>query len=355
MRSRTQPLVSSATEQRAADGLGARQGDAGAVLRLPWAALEWLCDQGLIEPSSESPISRVLDPDAWSPLPRREEAAAQLARSGAVRAAARSTSIGTFELEGRLASALGILEQPVLSVRVGIAEPGPRTTVFQFFLARGLAVAGQLDAHGIELLPSMTVDDFRATLLRHLDSSLLPEGMQCFSMLRPLYWLTTAFWPERGKSASAVLTDEEIAELVGDREEAESLLASLAAAGVVRRRGTTRLAAAYRRWLEMMWSGHVFEVDFQPSVEAANAATADIEERLLFVGPPGRRLLCQEVDVPHLAGNALRREDRQLLVLSRLRPSEVSALLDRLLAPATTSAETSAATVPGELPENYLM
>lgn len=315
---------------------------------LPLAGVDWLIEHGFLAPGPASPLA---PPRAiWPRRPRREResAGAELARRKLVsRAWMPGERRRRLRESGPLGRGLAVLERPESRLRLGQARPGETPAEVQLYLSAGRVAVGACDGETVYVGEPFALDALLAHLTAELDSDAVEPGRDALCLWPMLFRLTTALWPSRGKRADEALSVGEVRKLLsddGDGDRARGLLREMAAAGLVETGGGgVVLSPAYRRWLEPVWSGHVFEIECT-RLGPGGGSTA--VERLIFAGPPGRRVLCEDAhsdalladasasdaaDTPAADGESL--PDERLMVFSLPSRRELASLIGGLLGP----------------------
>ena len=313
---------------------------------LPLAGVDWLVEHGFLAPGPASPLA---PPRALSPRrPRREReaAGAELARRKLVsRAWMPGERRRRLRDSGPLGRGLAVLERPELRLRLGRARPGAAPEEVQLYACAGRVAAGRCDGDTVLAGEPFALEALLAWLADELSSESIGPGRDALCLWPMLYRLTTALWPERGKRADEALSVVEVRTLLsGDvsGERAHGLLHEMAAAGLVEAgRGGVVLSPAYRRWLEPVWSGHVFEIEVTRLGPGGGATAAS--ERLLFAGPAGHRVLCEDAHSRALLAGAAAcgpvpapaepLPDERLMVFTRPSHHELMGLIGALLGP----------------------
>ena len=307
---------------------------------LPRAGLEWLSRNGYLNPSAESPFAYLRREVERTSRSQRTRAAASLFGAGDLLCRRRGGSGRQRQRTGgALERSLAILERPQARLRFGIAEAGQLPILREFYLHGDHLVYSFSDGDTAFVGQPVRLDDVLASLVRHLSSPDLPAEMEMICMMPRLYELVVALWKHRGKPLEAVLSSAEVAQLLptADRRAARELLASMTEAGILRPvdHGHT-LSPAYQQWLRLAWSDSVFEIERgEPDGEGWRQRDQD---RLLLVGPPGQRVLCDEVeldggpDCPVAAQGE--GKGMGVMLLSRLGSGELMRRLAALLRPA---------------------
>ena len=306
---------------------------------LPRAGLEWLSRNGYLNPSAESPFAYLRGEVDRTSRSQRTRAAASLFGAGDLRCRRRAGSGRQAQSAGgALERSLAILERPQARLRFGISEAGQLPTLREFYLYGDHLVYSFSDGDTAFVGQPVRLDDILASLVRHLASPDLPVDMEMICMMPRLYELVVALWKHRGKPLDAVLSAAEVAQLLpaADRRAARELLASMTEAGVLRPadHGHT-LSPAYQQWLRLAWSDSVFEIErSEPDDEGWGKRDQD---RLLLVGPPGQRVLCDEVSLDGGPDSPMAAQgdgkDMGVMLLSRLASGELMRRLAALLRP----------------------
>jgi len=313
---------------------------------LPLAGVDWLVEHGFLAPGPASPLAppRALTPRR--PRREREAAGAGLARRHLVsRAWMPGERRRRLRESGPLGRGLGVLERPESRLRLGRARPGEQPAEVQLYVSGGRIAAGSSDGDTVHAGEPFALEALLTYLTAELSSEALGPGRDALCLWPMLYRLTTALWPQRGKRADEALSVAEVRTLLsgdGSGERAHGLLHEMAAAGLVEAGGGgVVLSPAYRRWLEPVWSGHVFEIECTRLGPGGGATAA---ERLLFAGPRGRRVLCEDARSSALIAGAAARgpapaeaseplPDERLMVFTRPSRRELVGLVAGLLGP----------------------
>jgi hypothetical protein len=314
---------------------------------LPLAGVDWLIEHGFLAPGPASPLAppRALTPRR--PRREREAAGAELARRRLVsRAWMPGERRRRLRESGPLGRGLAVLERPESRLRLGRARPGEPPEEVQLYASGGRVAAGWCEGDTVHVGEPFALEALLAQLTAELSSEALGPGRDALCLWPMLYRLTTALWPSRGKRADEALSVGEVRTLLtgdGRGERAHGLLREMAAAGLVEAgRGGVVLSPAYRRWLEPVWSGHVFEIECTRLGPGGGATAA--AERLLFAGPSGRRVLCEDAGSHALLADAAASgpapagvpeplPDEQLMVFTRPSHRELVDLVGGLLGP----------------------
>ena len=314
---------------------------------LPLAGVDWLVEHGFLAPGPASPLA---PPRALSPRrPRREReaAGAELARRKLVsRAWMPGERRRRLRDSGPLGRGLAVLERPESRLRLGRARPGEPPEEVQLYASGGRVATGWCDGDTVHAGEPFALEALLAYLADELSSEAIGPGRDALCLWPMLYRLTTALWPQRGKRADEALSVAEVRTLLsgdGSGERAHGLLHEMSAAGLVEAGGGgVVLSPAYRRWLEPVWSGHVFEIEVTRLGPGGGATAA--AERLLFAGPAGHRVLCEDARSRALLAGAAAcgpapadasepLPDERLMVFTRPSHHELMSLIGALLGP----------------------
>ena len=255
---------------------------------LSHASLDWLIEHAFLDPQPTSPLAPQATYRVRRPRAEREAAGSELARRGLVSRAwvpdERRTRLVESSVFGRT---LAILEDPQQLLRLGLGSPEGVTDEVRLYIAGGRAVVASFESETVWIGSPFSLEGLLTYLTDELDSEPAGHLGDALCLWPTLFRLTTALWPESGRAADHELSADDLAHRLADdsgRDRADSLLAEMVAAEVAEPADSgVVLSRRYRRWLEPVWSGHVFEV------EVARLAHCDpaITGRLLFAGPPG--------------------------------------------------------------------
>lgn len=270
----------------------------GGTRLLSIASLAWLTDGGFFQPCDSSPLAPLAGPLRWCTAAERQRAGARLLASDPFRSGSRLVA-QRLRLSP-LGQALAVLEQPQARLRIAIAEPHRTPQLFQFFLRGRLAVRGESDPEGFRLAEPVRLSTLLAALAARLDASRLAPELEAVALLPEVFELLTALWKKLGRGVEEPLTEERLICLLGGvsdgRDEGRSLLAAMVAAGLLEKRGAAYfLAPSLARWLGLVWSDYVVEIERRELAEADADRQPAAEQRQIFAGPPGERVLCEEL------------------------------------------------------------
>lgn len=273
------------------------------------ASLEWLVDGGLFSPGPGSPLEHLRDSTHRLSARERQRAGIRLLDCDPWTHRPLLAQRLRFSPLGQ---ALAVLESPEARLRIALARPGRQPAVRQYFLRGRLAVAAEIDAEGVRLAEPQRAAELMKAVVAELDSSALPTSMEAMAVLPEVFELLNALWGPSGRGVGEPITLEDLSDRLGASPEAVAQASSLLAAMVdaellVRREEAYFLVEKLAAWLARVWSGHVVEMerqalsrsldaaDLESSTAAASELPAGSEQRLIFVGPPGERILCEDL------------------------------------------------------------
>jgi hypothetical protein len=278
--------------------------DAGAVKRLAASAA----------PTAVSPLSSVL----------RDPAAA-------------AAPAGSAEVPPAFAASLAIAAAPEAYVRILILAPEQDEEIIGVLAKGGQGVSFSLGEGSVGIGQAQPLSELVASLVPGLVNAAL-FGNDLW--LDPsMVQLLTGLWeeeldPARALSRAAVIERLKTPEF--PQEQAEAFVKNTVASGAVKQDGDQlTIVPALRPWLQALWSGHAVQVEWVP-LPAETPLEQAIEgprEHLLFVGPPGQRVLNESVTGEALAAHLRGRQPREesMLHLSALPPDEIARRLRALL------------------------
>jgi hypothetical protein len=297
-----------------------------------------LIERGALDPGEVSPLAAFAL--GYPPLsPAEREAAVQKLRlkgvlrdpSGTVRfpPGARRSAYGA-----PLRRALEILARPEARLRIGVATPQRPPARVQLFAAGGDAALGVAEGDRFHAGPPIAKLDLGAALLRNLHFEHRTGDEPAIGLWPFVVDLVRRVWP-RGRPRPQVRSRAlaELARDEGDPDVAARLLEGLIKAGVVEERGgLVALTAPYAPWLDALLSGHGVEVEY-----SLLAPTVGESDRLLFVGPPDRRVLFGTLEHSEMgppangSAPAVARGSDEVLLLARLSDEALALRLRELL------------------------
>lgn len=298
---------------------------------LSFAALEWLADGNYFNARAGSPLEYLRTTTRHSSGSERQRAGARLLDRDPWTHRPLLAQRLRFSPLGQ---ALAVLESPEVRLRIALAHPGRLPEVVQFFLKGRLAVAAELSPEGLRLAEPIRVAELMSAVASELDNSALPRSMEAVAVLPEVFELLNALWGPGGRGVAEAITLEDLLDRLGTsaeaRHQATLLLAAMVDADLLSRREEAYfLVDKLAAWLGRVWSGHVVEMECQALSAVTAMAPADedaevppgAEQRLIFVGPPGERILCEDLVT------GLR---QSVLLLSRLGSWELGDRLRRL-------------------------
>lgn len=275
------------------------------TLALPLAALEWAAHEDWNAPTGSGLYGFPID----APLPRNTAPAA--------------------------------LDSPRARVQLTTSAPERPPSVLTLFIAEGGARIEVLRGDGALSGVPLALSALAQALARRLRGA---EGDGPAS--RASFWashlrLLAILWPAAERSADEPLSAEQALLHLGrsglSPAQAASALDALAEAGVIAA-GPRHLEIAppARPWLECLWSPHRVEIartELDSSASGTSQAGA-AAERLLFVGPPGQRALCDALPAVGRwgpSGGVASKAAERLVTLERLGPGALAEPIGRLL------------------------
>lgn len=314
---------------------------------LPLAGVDWLTEHGFLAPGPASPLAPPHSLRPRRPRRERDTAGAELARTGLVsRAWMPGERRRRLRDSGPLGRGLAVLERPESRLRLGRARPGEPPEEVHLYVADGRVAVGYCNDEAVRAGEPFSLEALLAYLAEELDNRALGPGRDALCLWPMLYRLTTALWPQSGKRADEAVSVGEVRSLLSGEESgdrARGLLQEMAAAGLVETgQGGVVLSPDYRRWLEPVWSGHVFEIE---CVRLGPGGGATGGDRLLFAGPPGQRVLCEDARTSAVAAaaeaaggaatapTAEALPEERLMIFSRPSQGELMTLVGGLLGP----------------------
>ncbi len=302
--------------------------DAAGTSLLSLATMEWLIEQGHLPPSPASPFGFLaVAPRQTTP----EEQAAAAKRELGRRPPA------------SLVKALTIAAQPEARIRLTTVSPGQPPQQVTFLRRVFSVVQAGFNAEGFLFSEPMQVGELEALLVGELSSE-APSASTTDRLLAPrALALLTALWPQSGLSSVASVAGAEASavcqRLGADEATARGLMDDLVASEFVKEKDAAfRLDDEWRPWLDRVWSGVLFEVEatLLPDGPFDAAQLIGRRERLVFLGPRGRRIVSRAIDAASLdeipLGVPLRSDQPEpVVMLSHLDDRSLQRLLSGLL------------------------
>lgn len=240
------------------------------------------------------------------PAPPAEQAAAlqrELAQRGLTLNGGASSAEAQPYREG-----LAVLAQPQALVRVRIAEPGQEPGDVALLVREGKAAAFLVQGESVLVGPARDLSAVAESLASDAAHQGPLTGQQILVWPSALKVLSLVWGRDQDASASIARAEAE-RRLAGEGRPPEKVKATLdemAKAGILVPAGgdALQIVPEYRPFLDRVWSGRALQVEYlplegAPSFEAALGVTGP---HLLFMGPPGDRILNEQV-----TGDALRR------------------------------------------------
>ena len=204
-----------------------------------------------------------------------------------------------------LEPALHVLAAPEALLRLRTVVPGEAVVATPVALRGGQAVPFVLrEGGGIEVFPGSDAASLSESLAREVTYA-GPLAKQQVVIWPTVLKVLMIVWGEKRDASAPVSRQEALAQLSsgGTPEEVERTIREVVRTGFAQESGNElRIAERYVPWLALAWSGHAFQIEYVPLPAGVNfeAALAADGERLVFVGPPGRRVFNDE-----LTGQAL--------------------------------------------------
>lgn len=276
-------------------------------LALSAAEVAYLVELGVVELGADSPLAPLLEGRAPMLAPDEAIASSRRLRSkgliGSTSVAAMGERPPAASQAGALfRCALEVLAAPEARLIIVRQSPGEEPSLIPLFLAGELAAPGFIDDEGLHLGVPMDrrqlLDSIRINV--HGESPAGdPRGDDELGepvSLSPLVLQAVeTLWRGTGRALSEPISRQQartlLAAMTGDAGMVQGLLQLLLQAGVMTERdGGYRIDETYRPWLERVLSGHSCALELLPA--GASSPGEVVGDRLLFFGPPGRRVLC---------------------------------------------------------------
>jgi hypothetical protein len=256
--------------------------------QLSMATIEWLIDQGFLEPTRASLFGLLVGaPRLPTEEPRSATAERELGR--------RPPPV--------LEQALDIAARPEARIRITTQSPGQPPRQITFLTGSSSVVQAGLNAEGFLLGAPMTLDTLQALLIDELRSAPPDSGVPDRLVTPGALGLLTSLWPksDHGCAEGVSLKSALLAcqGLGADEPAAQRWVEALVASTLVEQNDAAlSTSEAWRPWLERFWSGEHCEIEVVPLPEGElNAASlARNRQRLLFVGLKGQRLAVRMID-----------------------------------------------------------
>ncbi len=252
-----------------------------------------LIELGLLEPPTCGPMADLLAGAAPPSLFLARRAAGSLHAKGLLS--------GGIAAESPFWPALKVLARPEAALRIAQRDPGAGVSIIPLYLAGALAAPAYLAEDGLHLGAAMPKAQLSESIHGQLARSegeegavplaLPPIALRAVSLLFPAGergLAETIPYLEAFRALDAMVSDsalvEPLLELLLDFEVLEADLYQFDVG--------YRLSARARPWLESVLSGYSCELELTPLGEAREPGS----RRLLFLGPPGKRVLLSELE-----------------------------------------------------------
>jgi hypothetical protein len=158
----------------------------------------------------------------------------------------------------------------------------------------GRAVRFTLDGPTVELSPAVDLDDLVTSLAQEAVYNGPLAGQEAYFWPSALKMLSL-LWQDVQDPAQPVSRAAAVKRLVAaaSAPDVEKAVNELVRVGLVRAQGDTlRLDPSVQPWLALVWSGHVLQIEHLPlSGRTFAEVVQGTGELLLFVGPPGQRVV----------------------------------------------------------------
>ncbi|HXG64387.1 MAG TPA: hypothetical protein VNO70_04725 [Blastocatellia bacterium] len=276
-------------------------------LRLSLADIERLREGGSVSISPASPFGFLLHRDAQTGKVKQQadgkffepgiesEAGKTFARSG------HQGGLSLFD------KSLEILSRPDARLRVSSISPNEPPTMITIFMMGEHAACGFFDTDYFHVGAPVNAVHLVNSLACSLQGQAPPGGNE-ISLFPSEIQLGSLLWRANGKRASGPISREEVDHMLKkagvNEEEVHGVLAGLLQADLIRSLGDSFvLNPRYQYWLDLIWSGYMFEIEHMALAGMSASEVKSPEpriKRLLFVGPPGRRVLYQMVNTAYL-------------------------------------------------------
>jgi hypothetical protein len=300
------------------------------ILKLSRAAAEWLVRESGLECAEVSPLASL----RGQPPSVDAEARAAAARDELI---ALGVTFDGSEPRAEAApfrQALDLLLRPQARIQVVTQAAGKAPIKMTLFAREGHACALVSDGASFQVGPCRTLDATFAALQEQVRAPRELEGKQI------LFWpsvlgIMVALWPGAGQDLDRRLTADEVLNRLGlpaeARDQGQAVIAELADRGLLaHQEGGLAVPLSFRPWLQAALSGHLVQLDVlaldrDDALQKAEERTA----RLLFVGPPGARVLSQTLEGEELAAllKGAAPNEPHAVHLSALPPAKLSELL----------------------------
>jgi hypothetical protein len=209
-------------------------------------------------------------------------------------------------LPPELQEGLQILAQPEAMVRLKVMVPGEPEVAALGAVVRGdRAARFTIDGDTVEVTPAASLEAIASAVAHDVVHQGPLAGQETFLWPSTLK-IMSLLWQDTQDPAQPVARADALARLKagGPPEEVAKALDELVRAGLLQARGEQlHINPPLQPWLALVWSGHALHVEYLPlpaDVPFEKAAQAQ-GEHVLFVGPPGQRILSIQVTGEALA------------------------------------------------------
>ena len=318
-----------------------RMGPPSFELKVPFAALEWIADVGLVDIRPASPLGFLLTGARTYSPQQRHEAGRQFCRMASSDRAGTNRPAGVGSIDSKVQNALSVLGNPSRRIRVASVDQGAPACLLTFYLNDADAVYAVAAEDGMTIGPVVPVVGLRQRLLAAFygvpPSKDLAMGVITASAFRAIRLL----WNVCGFSAHQDVLQSRVEHGLIARgytpSEAADLCGSLVHSGVIELHdGAFRLNGSWRDWARVLASETLLEVE---SVSLLGTGTRDLgsiggrAKKALLIGPPGTRAYCSFTSADFLSKQAPSEQGRAepLVVLRYLTPTLSELAVDDLL------------------------
>jgi hypothetical protein len=212
----------------------------------------------------------------------------------------------TAPLAPELKEALAILAQPEALARLKVMVPGETEQgVVATLVRKGRATRLTLDGDTVEVTPAAGLDDVAASIAREVEHKGALAGQEVFLWPSAIK-LMSLLWQDTQDPQQPIKRSDALERLKagGPPEEIEKALSELVRVGLLQAQGEElRVSPPLQPWLSLVWSGHALQVEYLPLDPGTAFEKAVLEQgdRVLFLGPPGERILSIQVTGEALA------------------------------------------------------
>jgi len=203
-----------------------------------------------------------------------------------------------MELEQGFRDSMRTLAQPELGLRLSVSTPGHKSVSVPLYAAGETVALGSFEQLLFCVGPPLKISDFVAALTQDLQNTDSSQGTRRIGLLPFQVRSSTIIWRAYNKRATdKIRTSDAVSALSRaslNPEQASVVISCLLKTGFLEESdGWLVLKSVYRECMDLIWSGYLIEIEqttFSGSVTPDEPRNAT--KRFLFVGPPGRRLLC---------------------------------------------------------------